>query len=47
MSKTIGEVKECFATLEINVEIKFNGKTLSINGEKLSEYLKLVTLTLE
>jgi len=33
MSKTIGEVKECFATLEINVEIKFNGKTLSINGE--------------
>ena len=33
MSKIIGEVKECFATLEINVEIKFNGKTLSINGE--------------
>ena len=32
MSKTIAEVKECFATLEISTEIKFNGKTLSING---------------
>ena len=32
MSKTVNQVKECFATLEINAEIKFNGKTLSING---------------
>ena len=32
MSKTISQVKEWFATLEINAEIKFNGKTLSING---------------
>jgi len=32
MSKTITEVKEWFATLEISTEIKFNGKTLSING---------------
>jgi len=32
MSKTINEVKECFSTLEISADIKFNGKTLSING---------------
>ena len=32
MSKTISQVKEWFATLEINAEVKFNGKTLSING---------------
>ena len=32
MRKTINDVKENFATLEISVELKFNGKTLSING---------------
>ena len=32
MSKTANQVKEWFATLEITAEIKFNGKTLSING---------------
>jgi len=32
MSKTISEVKEWFSNLEVSAEIKFNGKTLSING---------------
>jgi len=32
MNRTVNQVKEWFATLEINAEIKFNGKTLSING---------------
>ena len=32
MSKTVSQVKEWFTTLEITAEIKFNGKTLSING---------------
>jgi len=32
MSKTVNQVKEWFTTLEITAEIKFNGKTLSING---------------
>jgi len=32
MNKTLNQVKEWFATLEIDAEIKFNGKTLSING---------------
>jgi len=32
MSKTVSQVKEWFTTLEVNAEIKFNGKTLSING---------------
>jgi len=32
MSKTISEVKEWFEILEVSAEIKFNGKTLSING---------------
>lgn len=32
MSKTINQVKEYLTTLGISAEIKFNGKTLSING---------------
>jgi len=32
MSKTVSQVKEWFTTLEVNAEVKFNGKTLSING---------------
>lgn len=32
MSKTINQVKEWFAILGINVELKFTGKSISING---------------
>jgi len=32
MRKTVNQVIEWFTTLEVNAEIKFNGKTLSING---------------
>jgi hypothetical protein len=32
MSKTITQVKEWFTVLGIDINIKFNGKTLSING---------------